>query len=308
MQRMISWIPINLRDYILRLFLFLFTLCYWGCHRETATKAGRANVRITSESMVKVLNEVMNQDLTRVKPGSSDEAHVANWLADTFSRFGLNPGGNRQTFFVEYPLPDNNRHSFARNVVGQTTGMRTINAGVLLTTIYSRLETEESQSDSDAVKSSAVRVAVLLEIANVTAGQPADTPIYFSARSSRSMPEARDISTIMELRNSRYKGDTLLIDTDSIPQHWKPYLDDLSDSSMTVELQYHGLTSSSSDVKMRVYLPSQLWIDASNDNQHRKGLEELSDAAKIIRRLLYRLAMLQPELSSPYDSTGTVPQ
>ncbi len=306
---MMSWLRVYLTGYLPRLLLpFVLLLC-GSCHRESRTGASRGKVLITSKGMMQSLNEVMQQKLTRVKPGSADEAHVANWLADIFSQYGLNPGGNRQTYFVEYPLPDNNKHSFARNVVGQTTGMRTINSGVLLTTIYDRMDTEESQTDSDAVKASAVRLSILLEIANATAGQPADTPIYFSARSGRSMPEAKRISTILELRNSRSKGDTLLIDTDSIPRSWKPYIDDLSDSSMSVELQYHGIKSSgSSEVKMSVYLPTRVWANAADYEERRKGLEDLSHSAQIIRKLLYRLAMLQPQLTAPKDSSGFVPE
>lgn len=306
---MTSWLRIYLKGYKVQLLLYLIVFLFGGCNRDSSPKTSRSKMLITSKGMMRSLNDVMDQNLSRVIPGSANEAHVANWLADTFSQYGLNPGGNRQTFFVEYPLPDNNKHSFARNVVGQTTGMRTINSGVLLTTIYDRMDTDESQTDSDAVKASAARLAVLLEVANATAGRPADTPIFFSARPSRSMPEARDISTVLELRNGRFEGDTLLVDTDSIPRQWKPYLNDLSDSLISVDFHYHGFRSSGSQkIKMNIYLPTRTWIDASDEKQREEGLEDLSHSAQIIQNLLYRLAMLQPQLSSPNDSTGLAPQ
>jgi len=291
-------------------FLLLLLLPFlFSCHRESPPGAKRFEALITPKGMNRSLNKVIQQNPNRAKPGTPEEAHVANWLADTFSDYGLDPAGNRQTYYVEYPLPDNNNHSFGRNVVGQVTWMRTIHGGILVTTIYNRLNTEESQSDSDAVKSSAGRLAVLLELVNATAGRPGDTPINFSARSGRPIPEAKNISTVVELRNGRRTDDTLRIVADSIPGRWQPFLDNLSDSVMGVSFHYLGISSSKTpDVKMSIYLPTKVLCTATNKNQHQEALENLAHSAQIIRKLLYRLAMLQPAISAPEDSTSFAPR
>lgn len=301
---------LHLRKILIPLILPLFIFLLDGCHKEVPPGAKRAKALITAGGIQHTLYAVMNHNLSRVKPGSPDEAHAANWLADTFSHYGLRPGGNRQTFFIEYPLPDNNEHQFARNVVAQTPGMRVINGGILLTTVYNRLDMEESQSDSEAVKASAARVALLLEIANATAGKPGDTPIYFSVRSERSIPEAKNVSVVLNLQNSPdgIRDDTLQISADSIPSQWKPFLGNLSDSLVHVDFDYHGLTSSASpNVKINVLLPTKAWTHATDDKQRQNGLNELAHSAQIIRKLLYRIAVLQPEISTPSDSTQFAP-
>ena len=296
-------IPIPL---ILPLFIFLLG----GCNRKTPPGAERAKALITAAGIRHTLYAVMNHNLSRVTPGSPEEAHAANWLADTFSHYGLRPGGSRETFFVEYPLPDNSEHQFARNVVARTPGMRVINGGILLTTVYNGLNTDESLSDSEAVKASTARVALLLEIANATAGRPGDTPIYFSVRSEISMPEAKNISVVLNLQNSPegLRDNTLQIATDSIPSQWKPFLGNLSDSLVHVDFDYHGITSSvSPNVKINVLLPTKAWTHAEDNKQRQTGLNELAHSARIIRKLLYRISMLQPEISTPGDSTQFAP-
>ncbi|HKI47172.1 MAG TPA: hypothetical protein VKA08_17710 [Balneolales bacterium] len=301
---------VHLKNFLVPLILPLLILLSGGCHRDAPPGAKRVKALITADGMQHTLFVVMNHNLSRVTSGSPGEAHAANWLADTFSHYGLRPGGSRQTFFVEYPLPDNNEHQFARNVVGQTPGMRVINGGILLTTVYNRLDTDESQSDSEAVKASAARVALLLEIANATAGRPGDTPIYFSARSERSIPEAKDVSVVLNLQNSPagFGNDTLHIAADSIPSQWKPFLGNLSDSLVHVDFDYHGLSSSvSPNVKINILIPTKAWTHAADNKQRQKGLNELAHSAQIIRKLLYRIAMLQPEISTPGDSTQFAP-
>lgn len=280
-----------------------------GCKRKVPPGATRAKALITSEGIKRTLYAVMEHRLSRVKAGSPDEAHVANWLADTFAHYGLNPGGNRQTFFIEYPLSDNNEHQFARNVVAEAPGMRIINGGILLTTIYNHINTDESQSDSDAVKAAAARVATLLEIANATAGRPGDTPIYFSARSEIFMPEARNVPTVLNLENGHLIDDTLRISADSIPGSWRPFMGKLSDSHVHVDFHYRGVTSSKSpNVRINILLPTKLWSQAANSKQRQRGLDELAHSAQIIRKLLYRIAMLQPEILTHSDSTRFAPR
>lgn len=306
---MTSYSRSPLLKYLLPLFFPLLILLSGGCHRKSPTGATRVEALITSAGIEHSLNDVLDHNLTQARPGTPTGAHAANWLADTFSQYGLRPGGNRQTFFVEYPLPDDSKHQFARNIVGETPGMRIINGGILLTTVYNRVNTDETQSDSDAVRASAARVASLLEIANATAGRPGDTPIYFSARSEESMPEAKNISTVLNLRNGRFKDDTLRILADSIPGRWRPFLRDLSDSVIKVDFKYRGITSSiSPNVKMNVCLPTKLWVRAMGKNQRQKGLDELAHSAQIIRSLLYKIAMLQPDVSTPEDSTRFAPR
>ena len=295
--------------HLVPLILPFLVLLSGGCKRKVPPGATRARAHITSEGIKRTLHTVMEHKLSRVKAGSPDEAHVANWLSDTFAHYGLNPGGNRQTFFVEYPLSDNDDHQFARNVVAEAPGMRVINGGILLTTIYNHINTDELQSDSDAVKAAAARVATLLEIANATAGRPGDTPIYFSARSEIFMPEAKNVSTVLNLQNGQSMDDTLRITADSIPEGWRPFLGNLSDSLTHVDFHYHGITSSESPkVRINIFLPTKLWSQADNTKQRNKGLVELAHTAQIIRKFLYKIAMLQPEISTPSDSTQFAPQ
>lgn len=310
-KRMTIYTRVHLKKFSVPLILTLFFLLSGGCRRNASPGSKRVQALITADGMQHTLYAVMDQDLSRVTPGSPAEAHAANWLADTFSDYGLRPGGSGQTFFVEYPLSDNNEHQFARNVVGMTSGMRVINGGILLTTVYNRLDTDESQSDSEAVKASAARVAMLLEIANAIAGKPGDTPVYFSVRSERSIPEAKDIPVVLDLQNSLegFRDDTLHIAANRIPSNWKPFLENLSDSLVHVDFDYHGFTSSASpNVKINVLIPAKAWTRAEDNKQRQRGLNELAHSAQVIRKLLYRMAMLQPDISAPEDSTQFVPR
>lgn len=186
------------RTFLLLSFLLL------SCTQSTQNSA--LDVEITATDITEHISYLASEELKGREAGTAEEAKAANYLANYFRDFGLEPAGNDQTFFQEFTINTailNNPHStdttgekrLSKNVAAMLQGTGESDEFIIIGAHYDHLgygefgslyrgETARIHNGAD---DNASGTAGLLELAHYFSINRPSTDILFLAFSGEEM-------------------------------------------------------------------------------------------------------------------------
>jgi hypothetical protein len=186
------------RTFLLLSFLLL------SCTQSTQNSA--LDVEITATDITEHISYLASEELKGREAGTAEEAKAANYLANYFRDFGLEPAGNDQTFFQEFTINTailNNPHStdttgekrLSKNVAAMLQGTGESEEFIIIGAHYDHLgygefgslyrgETARIHNGAD---DNASGTAGLLELAHYFSINRPSTDILFLAFSGEEM-------------------------------------------------------------------------------------------------------------------------
>ncbi|MFV1885334.1 MAG: M28 family peptidase [Balneola sp.] len=190
-----------------KLFPVFLTLTLLGCSSQSEPETS-LSVNITPEDVKTHITFLASEELQGREAGTANEAKAANYIADLFRDFGLEPAGDDRTFFQEFTINTallNNPHAseddttgekrLSKNVAGLLRGTGGSDEVIILGAHYDHLGYGEFGSlyrgevkrIHNGADDNASGTAGLLELAQYFSENRPETDILFLAFSGEEM-------------------------------------------------------------------------------------------------------------------------
>ncbi|MTI86556.1 MAG: M28 family peptidase [Balneolaceae bacterium] len=237
-----------------------------------------ASTRISAQDVVSHITYLASDSLNGREAGSPEEAIAANYIADLFRDYGLEPAGDDRTYFQEFTINTamlNNPHAnesdsagekrISRNVVGMLQGTGKSNEFIIIGAHYDHLGkgafgslySGEARIHNGA-DDNASGTAGLLELAQYFSGNRPNTDLLFIAFSGEEMgllgsahyvssPTA-DLNNALAMINmdmiGRMNNQQLMIFGTGTTAQWETILQQTNQDSLSLDLVKEGTGAS----------------------------------------------------------------
>lgn len=254
-------------------FFLLFLVLACSPHQTTST----FSEDITGEDIIEYIRFLASDELQGREAGTADEAKAANYIADLFRDFGLEPAGDDHTFFQEFTINTavlNNPHAtdttqgekrLAKNVVGLLQGTGNSDEFIVIGAHYDHLgygsfgslyRGEEPRIHNGA-DDNASGTAGLLELAHYFSKHRPETDILFLAFSGEEMGllgsayyvehPTMDLDHALAMINMDMIGrfeEKLIIFGVGTAENWAEIITSANTDSLTIDLVKDGTGAS----------------------------------------------------------------
>jgi hypothetical protein len=259
------------------LLLFIVALAFISCSSSEATNPTLPE--ISDEDVLTHITFLASEEMRGREAGTAEEAVAANYIADLFRSYGLDPAGEEGTYFQEYTINTsvlNNPHASAsdtsseqrlsKNVAGLLQGTSDSDEVIIIGAHYDHLGMGEFGSLSSSEKprihngadDNASGTAGVLELAEYFAANRPETDILFLAFSGEEMGllgsqyfvenPTVDLENVLAMINmdmvGRMSNERLMIFGVATSDDWESILTEANADSLDLDLVPDGTGAS----------------------------------------------------------------